>query len=512
MERFMKRHDDRIVGIIAGFDRMVFRGTLMALAYANGMGRYLWKHKVAYKDFGAFAQKLSDRIRAHAERVAQEQGRPYRYLESAKDSKEEIAREIMQEDRIQEGLVCVLSCIEPCQSFSLRGQRAQGLRLVGRERKCLHVYFYYRDREFGLMHVRLQTWLPMTIQIWINGREYLARQLDRAGIGYEQHDNCFTRIDDLPRAQRLLDQLTALNWREVLAALAERANPWLADAELDLPGYYWSVRQGEYATDVMFRDAACLQAIYPALVRHAIDQFHSEEVLRFLGHRTTVRFNGEVRSDLQRRMEGLRIKHWVQENSIKMYNKAGSVLRIETTINNPRRFKVRREATRRNGEAIVGWLPLRKGIADLRRRVEISRGVNVRYLEALAVVGEPQPSHRLLDPVSRRVVTAQQGYRALRPISPEDSRLFAAVLRGELQLQGIRNEDVRPLLGSDLALDPKAQRKAAARTTRHLRLLCAHGLLYRVRGTHYYRVSKKGHEVMSTALRFRETEIALLAA
>src|SRR5262249_829684 len=147
---------------------------------------------------------------------------------------------------------------------------------------------------------------------------------------------------------------------------------------LNLRGYYWSIRECEYATDVMFTHAASLASVYPALIKHAITQFSTNNVLRFLGRRVkTTRFEGQVTSEIGERAEGVRIKHWADENSIKMYDKQGSVLRIETTINNPRRYKVRRRATR-NGKPTIAAVPMRKGVADTRRRVQLSRAANER--------------------------------------------------------------------------------------------------------------------------------------
>ena len=362
------------------------------------------------------------------------------------------------------------------------------------------------------MHVRLQTWLPMTIQVCLNGREYLARQMDKAGIGYEQRDNCFTQIEDLPRAQKLLDRLTTRKWERVLKQFAARVNPWFQGKNaLDERGYYWTVMQGEFATDIMFRDAAALKALYPALVDHAMKQFSCEDTLRFLGRRIQpTRYNGEVRTTLKHRPEGVRIKHWVEENSIKMYDKQGSVLRIETTINNARRFKVRRPTTR-NGEACLGWVPLRKGVADMTRRVEISRAANERYLEALSVVGDPAPTSEVLDPVSRRITRQGRPYRGLRPVSAEECRLFGILLRGEHALQGIRNADVRKHLYPHDEKNADRRRRASGRVTRYFRLLRAHGLIRKVPTTRYYRVTIKGHQLMTTALRLRQTAMNQLA-
>jgi hypothetical protein len=442
----------------------------------------------------------------HAKQLASKAARPYVYLPSSKDSKEELALQIVARDGLKQGLICVFACVEPCQSFDLRKDAAtKHLKLVSKERKCLHLYFYYLDREFGLMHVRLQTWLPFSIQVCVNGREWLARQMDRAGISYSQRDNCFTHISDPQRAQKLMDRLTARNFNPWLDALAQKVNPLIHPRTgLDVRSYYWSGRQMEYATDVMFRSAASLAELYPLLLRHAMFQFGSEEVMRFLQRRTDKRFAGEVSSDLQRRVEGIRVKHRVEENSIKMYDKQGSVLRIETTINNPRRFRVHRQGWCQ-GKAVMKWLPLRKGIADLRRRAELSRAANARYLDALAVVGLETPSYRLLDRVSQRVKTKRQ-YRALRPISPEDASLFQVILHGEFSLQGFRNRDLRRALGQS---DPK---NSSACISRLLALLRAHKLIYKVFKTNYYRITRKGHQVMATALKFRQPDIALLAA
>jgi hypothetical protein len=195
------------------------------------------------------------------------------------------------------------------------------------------LYYYYLDREFGLMHVRVCSWLPFGIQVCLNGREYLARRMSKAGIGYEQRDNCFTRIDDLPRAQQMMKDLEGRKWERLLNMLAARVNPLLGKrGGLDLPAYYWSLSESEYATDVMFRDAAALARVYPALVNHAMRRFDSKEVLRFPGRRTNSRFNGEVSGSYLARSEGVRVKHRLQENSIKMYDKQGSVLRVETTM------------------------------------------------------------------------------------------------------------------------------------------------------------------------------------
>jgi hypothetical protein len=508
MERFIARHQAVITGTLSGYDRMLFKATLRGLSHVKGLLGFFGAKRVLLKDFGTFVQAQSARIKAHAEAVAQAAGRPCQYVPCSTASKEEIARQIAERDHITEGLICVLTCVEPCKSYALRRDRpTRQLQLVKTGRKCLFVYFYFLDREFGLLHVRLQTWLPFDLQVCLNGREWLARQLDKAGLAYTRWENCFLRLADPARAQRLMDRLLRKPWPQLLDRYARRCHPLLArGAVLADQRYYWTLRQAEYATDIMFRDAASLATLYPVLVRHAIQCFTAEDILRFLGRRLDPRFQGAVSSTLVRRIEGLRIRHWVEENSLKMYDKAGRVLRVETTINNPRRFHVYRRVTRQ-GRRVMAWLPLRKGVADLWRRTQLSRAANARYLNALAVVGDAAPAAQVLDPVAAPIVKPAGRFRPLRPIAPADSAVFQAVLAGPTLAHGFRNADVRQRLFPDAVDTPETRAHMAARTTRLFRLLRAHRLIQKVPRTTLYRVTPFGHKVMATALTCRQTPI-----
>lgn len=507
MERFVTRHQDRIVGILTGFDRMRFRGTLRSISYLQGFQLWLNAQGVLLKDFGPFAEQLSTDLVAHAKALAQEAGRPFEYLASWRVAKEDRAREIVARDAIHGGLIAIFSCVESCRSFTVRGDRAtKRLRVIATERRCTHLYFYYWDHDFGLMHVRVQTWLPFTIQICLNGREWLAQQLRRGDSAFQQVDNCVFHLADAALAQRLLTQLETRRWARVLRVFAARVNPLLR--RHGLRPYYWSLEESEYATDVLFADPASLQQVYPALVDHAVHHFRTPDVLRFLGRPRRPHVS-EGTTRVQRRVEGVRVKHWVAENSLKMYDKRGQVLRVETTLNQPRRFKVYRATgpgTPRH------WVPLRKGIADIPRRVTLSRATNARYLDALSVVELPTPLAQLLDPVSRPRLVAGRPYRALHPIAPDDSVCFAHMADGRTLLDDLRATDLRRALSPDEPIDPIAQRRLTGRVSRRLRLYRAHGLIGKVSGTRRYRLTPKGHAIMTVALRCRTATLAQLAA
>ena len=511
MKSFIARYGSLITGVLHGFDRLVFMGSLRSLVYAPRMMVYLSRVGLLIKDFTRWTQDLGSQIKDAAARATRDAGRPLCYLKSSATSKEDLVREIARRDGVRDGLIAVLSCVEPCRSFDVRSDRAaKKIELINRPRQCLHLYYYYMHPTFGFMHVRLQTWAPYTVRVSINGREWLARQMDQAGIGYVRRDNCFPWIEDVPAAQALMQQQLDVRWNTVLDEFVQQVNPihrpHFQDYGLD---YYWSVYQSEWASDVMFRDATDLARLYPRWLRHGMETFGSGDVMRFLGRRVPAdghvnpRFGGEVVSDLKRRPEGVRIKHRVDANSIKLYDKQGSVLRAETTINHPKDFKVYRRKAGQTGGA-PGWHPLRKSVADIARRAEVSQKANERYLEALAAVDDSRSLRELAEPLCRPARWKRQRVRALNPLSPDDAALLAAVSRGEFAINGLRNRDLCGILYANVAPDAAEQRRRSSAVTRKLRLLRAHGLIHKVPHTHRYTVSPQGRLAISALLAARE--------
>jgi hypothetical protein len=517
MKSFVQRFAGLILGVLSGWDRLRFRGTKRWLANPKGLFGFLWQRGVLLKDFGAYAEDTSRQIRAATEEVARQQGRPLHYLASAKTSKEEVVHDLLRRQPTREGLVAILSCVEPCPSFEVQRCRAtKQLHLRRAWRKCLHYYHYYLDPHWGLMHVRLQTWLPFGMHVVLNGRERLARQLTAAGIGYRQRDNCFTAIADLPRAQALADEQLRTDWPALLEGWVRRVNP-AYDAIFDQGGwpYYWSAEQTEWATDVLFRSADDLAGLYPTLIRHGLLQLNSRDVLRFLGRKAQAvnygGFVGEVVSDLKERPEGVRLKHRVNSNSVKMYDKQGSVLRVETTLNDVSDLKTYRPKEGDEGGA-KDWRPMRKGVADLHRRAEVSGKANDRYLEALASVAEPRPLQELAASLCRPACWRQQRVRALNPLGEADAALLAAVGDGAWVVNGFRNRDLRQRLYGEEPSDAAEQRRQSARVTRQIRLLRGHGLVHKVPKTHRYQVTAAGRLAITALLAARQADTAKLAA
>jgi len=518
MNTFLQRHKGSVTGGINGFDRVRFRGTLRLVANAGGMGAFLAYIGVLLKDFKQYALDVTAQVRAATEAVADAAGRPLKYLISPSICKEDLAREIARQDRISGGLICSFKAVEVLWSYDIRKDRdSRMLKLVPATRKCLHYYHYFIDPGFGFMHVRLSSWFPFTMHVCINGREWLARQMDKAKIGYCRQDNCFTSIDDLPGAQHLFDSQLNTDWPAALDGIARRVNPVheriFARRPLD---YYWSAEQTEWASDVMFKTHGDLAAIYPGLVRHGMSVLGSREVMRFLGKRVPIHggidrsFKGEVTSDLRQRPEGVRVKHRVKDNSVKMYDKQGSVLRVETTINDPHDLKVYRPKEGDGEDAPRKWRYMRKGVADLHRRTQVSQRANDRYFDSLATAADTTPLSQLTDQICRRIRFKGRPVRAINPLSSEDATLLAAVARGEFAINGFRNRDLRPLLFGSSRRPRKQISREAAAVTRKLQLLRAHGLIKKLPKSHRYQLTDRGRLIIHALIAARQADTATL--
>jgi hypothetical protein len=329
--------------------------------------------------------------------------------------------------------------------------------------------------------------------------------MSSANVAYLQQDNCFPWIEDPVRAQALMKSQLEVNWPEILNPIIRQINPVHDQLFEKFPiEYYWTVHQSEWATDIMFRDATSLAAIYPALVHHAITTFGSADVMRFLGRKGVIHpaFNGQVVSDYKKRAEGVRVKHRLNLNSIKAYDKEGSILRLETTINNAEEFKVlRTREGDRDGE--IEWRPMRKGIADLHRRAQVSEAANERYAEALASVEETIPIGKLAETFCQPCRWKGKRVRALNPYSPEDACLLQAISRGEFTINGFRNRDLQHIIFPNQISNPQDQRRISAALTRRLRILRAHGLIKKVTRTHRYVITDKGRIAVTGILAAR---------
>ena len=475
MKTFLQRFGSLVLGVLCGLDRLILRGKLCALYAPEGMNIYLQANKVLRKDFEQHTKEVTAKVlQASLIEPAKKLGR-FEYLGSSKTDKERVARGYAKKHGITEGLVCVLQCVEPCWSYTLE-TKDHLLTVQGGQRKCSHLYHYYLDPRFGWMHVRLQTWFPFEMQVYVNGREWLARTMDREGLKYRRSDNKILWVENWQRAQALMDEQLQTNWPSVLDAYQQEVHPLHPEflGRLSNMRYNWTVHQSEWASDVAFASRQELMKWMPLWQRQALN-YPSTDILRFLGRsgRLQGNYDWDVETEYKQRYEGQCIKHRVNKNSLKLYDHL-NVGRVETTINDVEFFKVFR-ASQADPDGPLDWRSMRRTVADLYRRAEVSQAVNERYLASMATVKETRTVQELVEPLCQPVKEpgkkTQRKVRALNPWSREDAALLKAIGDPKWMVVGIRNRDLVAVIYQDETKDVAEKRRRSARATRDERQL-----------------------------------------
>jgi hypothetical protein len=523
MQQFIERYREQINGVLTGFDRLVFRGSLRRLNYgrydsslkamvANGMENYLWQNEILFKDYQDHVKRISERLKKASLEPFEKQKIPVVFLRDPAADKSKVARQVASERGVTSGLVCAISAMEPSPTFEHRGTH-----IIRRTRPCHVLYHYQIHPELGWMHARIQTWFPFNVQVGLNGREWLARQMNRDGLKYVQQGNCFPWIEDYKRAQELMSLQVEKNWAELLNGFAGQLNPEHESIFRRYPaGYYWTCDQSEWATDIVFRQADFLKRLMPLLVRHGVLSYSSADVMRYFGRKVNLSgeipasFSGTLKTDLKRRQEGERVKFSLNGNSAKFYDKAyseiGSVLRAaETTIITVQDFRAYR-SKEGGAEQDLQWRPMRKGIADLHRRTEVSQKANQRLLSALASVDDSRSVEELTAEIQKRTSWNGRKVRGLHPWG-DDKELFAAINHGEFTINGFRNRNLQTMLYDTEPDSPAERRRRSSAISRKLRMLRAHGIVQKIPRTHRYQVTDAGRVILLAVLTTARTSI-----
>ena len=482
-----ERYDDRMAGVLSCYDRVVITGTVPVICYAEGMTRFLYANGIRIFDYPQFAQTLRDRVRDRAAALASEAGLTIEHIAKSHIRKEEVVARVLAQRGEHPGLVHVISAMEACDSYRPWHDKASGKTFVRPDSgKCLHYYFYFVDAALGLIYLRVPTWSPFRLQFYCNGHSWLARQLTAVGIGYTMADNAFIRIDDWSRAQQLADALSPDQLHRILDHYAGLCCPV---CDVFGQSYHWSLMQVEYATDLVFRSTTTLGPLYDQLVRQSVLSVKAEQVASFLGRHITPQLAQEIGSQFSTRIEGTCIKHRFGKSSIKMYDKCGIVLRIETTTNDVSFFKHHRKVEHRDRPPTRELAGVKKSIYSLIDLREILLGCNRRYLAHLSALDDYAGGVRALERLTKPRKIDEKTVKGINFFEPGDSALLHALQNPRVNIAGVRRADLLPEL----------EMFSPNRLSRQLRRLLDIGVIKRVTGTYRYYLTKAGRAATAAA-------------
>lgn len=492
MTLLTQRYRDKISGQLSCYDRIVIQGTLPGICYAQGMTAYLYANQIRIFDYPRFAEPLRDQLRDNAEKIAQDNGLPIQFIKKKNFRKERHIKDIIKKRGTQPGLVHIYSAMEPCPAYKpWHDKKSHKTYLKASQAKCLHYYFYLIDPKLGLCYVRVPTWCPFRLQIYFNGHSWLAAELRKRKIDYELIDNLFVRVADFNKAQKVADRLKVDLIHKILDRFAQRYCPIVKTFNLR---YHWSIMQAEYATDIVFKRQNELQRIYDPLTRTAIHTVKPENVATFLGRKLHGNYQDEMGNQFNTRIQGTRIRHVMGPASIKMYDKHGLALRIETTINDVSFFKHYRTVEHRDGSRSLKMAAMKKGIYSLGVLSELMRAANRRYLAFISDIDDPSAGLKVLRKISKSVTENNRPYKGFNLFNNDDLKLFEAICSGAFNISGFKNKNLRQKLPD----------KSSAQISRMLKRLRTHGMIKKIGHTYKYYLTKVGRKVIISGLKMKE--------
>jgi len=487
-----EKYAEQISGTLTCYDRIIIQGIIPEWSHAEGMSGYFYGNSLKVFEYAKFSQPLTEKVRENAENIAKANGIEIEFIRKTQAfRKEDRIRAIMEEKGVTEGLVHIFSAMESCNTYKPWHDKVSGKTYLKYETsKCLHYYFYFIDRELGLCYMRVPTWCPFRLQFYMNGHNLLAYKLNKRGIAYELLDNAFISISDFETAQKLSDRINPEGLHKILDIFAERYCPIAKTFGM---GYAWTIMQAECATDIVFKKQEYLQPMYDEIIRTAIHTVKPDNIATFLGQRITYNCKKEVGNNFNQRILGTRIKHHMGDVSIKMYDKFGFILRIESTCNNVGAFRVNREVNHKDGTVTVQKAPMRKSIYSLYQLFTIMKAANYRYLEFISTFDDHSDGEKNLANTTQSVKENNRSYRGFNFFNSEDLKILGVIARGEFNIHGLQNKDVRAHLGN-------MSSSAMSRVFKRLHL---HGLIDKVKGSYRYLLTALGKSVVVAGLKVK---------
>jgi len=491
MDLLTATYKDKIRGALSCLDRIILTGTIPQVCYAQGMTSYLYSKKILIFDYPKFAEPFRDELRTNAEQIAKSNDIEIEFVRKSHIRKEDLVKKVLKNRGYHTGLAHILSAMEACGSYRPWHDKQTGKTyLKGTQGKCPHYYFYFIGPYLGYGYIRVPTWCPFKLQVYINGHNILANELDKNNIKYSMLDNAFDYIEDFEKAQEICDTIDMKKIHKRLDELAKIYCP------VHVPFnqvYHWSVMQAEYATDIIFKKQEGPKSIYSELTATAIHTVKPDNIATFLGHKVDSRYQGEIGNNYNIRIQGSRIKHSMGKSSIKMYDKFSKILRIETTTNDISFFKHYREVEHRDGTRSMKYAPLKKNIYSLTLLAQLFKASNRRYIEFISAFDNKQVGRKRLNKVTKPKQGNNRNYRGSNLFSDLDLSLLLTVLRGEYNISGFRNKDIRSRLPFN-----------SSKVSRLIKRPKVFGLIKRAGKTYKYYLTKLGKELIVTAQKIKE--------
>jgi predicted transcriptional regulator len=183
----------------------------------------------------------------------------------------------------------------------------------------------------------------------------------------------------------------------------------------------------------------------------------------------------------------------MNKNGIKMYDKFGFILRVESFSNDISFFKHYRKVEHRDGTSSYKIANMRKTIFSIPKLIKKMYGCNRRYIEFLCAVDDPTNGIKKVNKVSSRIKIKGRSFRGFNLFNTEDEKVLRAISQGDTQGFGIRNITMR-----------KTMNKNTSQVSRILKRLRTHGIIKKAPKSYKYYLTSLGRQITATSLKLKE--------
>jgi len=486
-----ERYTKEIHGILGCYDRIIIRGTPGVLGYKDGMTGFFYGNNLRIFDFAKIFTPMTETLKSNIEKMALENKVEIEYVRKiGAFRKDDKVSSIIKERGEHPGLVHVFKQLELINTYDPWHNKETGKTYFKfAQTKRLVYYVYFIDKLLGLCYMKIPTIAPFALSFYFNGHGLLESKLKAEGVAYTKQENAFLSISDFDKAQELSDNIAVKEIHKILDNIAKRFVPFPKEWDIQ---YRWSLAEVEYSYDIIFKDYDTLKPIYDNIITTAMHTITPENIANFLGKRFSFQFEGEVGSRFNKRILGTRIKHQLGDTSVKIYDKFGTILRIEVTSCDVSEMKVFRDVNKRDGTTVSKVAPVKKNIYSLYDLTALFKRSCIRYLESISAFDDPTDGLKKLDKAVEPVVENNRKYKGFNFFSKDDKALLLAIADPKYNIDGIRNRHLREALPG----------KSPGQISRLLKRLCVHDLIEKVRKTLKYRLTVFGKMIITAGFKF----------
>jgi len=482
-QQFTAQLEEHISFCYSSFDRVLLRGYLPNLFVEGSVIRLLRNLGFTSHTNGVL-RTLTDQLNAHITKTSNSLGIKIHWWGETEKQKyhskidfvEENYGPLLKQANKKSKVVCIIKAVENTRTFANKEVKTKAGKMFTKMYSCCkfvsQYYVYIKDEELGLCYLKISSYLPFPCEFYMNGHNYLRQQFDIQGIRYKMNDNSFVEVSDVGSLESLVNAFqpsVALNRVDYWMRILFRFDKGNKSTRSKLLTHQWYTYQTEVSFNVIFKSAKFLNSYFQRIL-------HKHHTIG-LPDRLTKIFGLSRRVDNSKTTQRTYsvqacIKHWLEKNSIKCYNKGGCLLRVETTINNPD----------------LPGLKLKKPACNLQAYYWYGYSCNSRYLNTLCDIDLSSISTEMYDKYQQTIVTAN-GQKIPAPDLRKQNQLalISILISSNYHVLGFRNKDLRAKLGDS----PKT-----AKIAYELRKLRVRGAIKKMKNTHYYQLTEEGYKWM----------------